>query len=151
MGSSPGQNCRAAAWLMIATRWAPGTSLAAIILIGSLAAITQAFYGNVDLWLGLAIGVPGAIGVVAVHLRDAEHGHGGVADELLDAASVLLERSAREVEERLEGPADVLRIAPVDQLGRTDDVREHDRRELPLPAPAGVDGSAARGAEPRFV
>jgi uncharacterized membrane protein YfcA len=25
----------------------------------------QALYGNVDLWLGLAIGVPGVIGVVA--------------------------------------------------------------------------------------
>jgi hypothetical protein len=96
-------------------------------------------------------GGDGAIGVVAVHLRDAEHGHGGVADELLDAASVLLERGPREVEKRLEGPADVLRIAPVDQLGGADDVREHDRRELPLPAPAGVDGSAAGGAEPRFV
>jgi uncharacterized protein len=52
-------------WLGYEQKEATGTSLTAIILIGSLAAITQAFYGNVDLWLGLAIGVPGAIGVAA--------------------------------------------------------------------------------------
>jgi uncharacterized membrane protein YfcA len=44
---------------------ATGTSLAAIVVIGALAAGAQALYGNVDLWLGLAIGVPGVVGVVA--------------------------------------------------------------------------------------
>lgn len=52
-------------WLGFEQKEATGTSLAAIILIGSLAAATQAVYGNVDLWLGLAIGVPGVIGVIA--------------------------------------------------------------------------------------
>ncbi len=52
-------------WLGYEQKEATGTSLTAIIVIGSLAAATQAVYGNVDLWLGLAIGVPGAIGVVA--------------------------------------------------------------------------------------
>jgi uncharacterized membrane protein YfcA len=52
-------------WLGYGQKEATGTSLTAIILIGALAAGAQAIYGNVDLWLGLAIGVPGAIGVVA--------------------------------------------------------------------------------------
>jgi hypothetical protein len=52
-------------WLGYEQKEATGTSLTAIILIGSMAAATQAVYGNVDLWLGLAIGVPGVIGVLA--------------------------------------------------------------------------------------
>jgi uncharacterized membrane protein YfcA len=52
-------------WLGFEQKEATGTSLTAIILIGSLAAATQAIYGNVDFWLGLGIGVPGAVGVVA--------------------------------------------------------------------------------------
>ena len=52
-------------WLGYDQREATGTSLAAICIIGALAAAIQAAYGNVDLVKGLAIGVPGAIGVVA--------------------------------------------------------------------------------------
>jgi uncharacterized membrane protein YfcA len=52
-------------WLGYEQKEATGTSLAAIIVIGALAAGAQALYGNVDLWLGLAIGVPGVVGVVA--------------------------------------------------------------------------------------
>jgi len=52
-------------WLGYEQKEATGTSLAAIIVIGSMAAAAQALYGNVDLWLGLAIGVPGVAGVVA--------------------------------------------------------------------------------------
>jgi uncharacterized membrane protein YfcA len=52
-------------WLGYEQKEATGTSLTAIIVIGSLAAAAQALYGNVDLWLGLAIGVPGVIGVMA--------------------------------------------------------------------------------------
>jgi uncharacterized membrane protein YfcA len=52
-------------WLGYEQKEATGTSLAAIIVIGALAAIAQAVYGNLDFWLGVAIGVPGAIGVVA--------------------------------------------------------------------------------------
>ena len=40
----------------------------------------------------------GAQGVVLVHDRDAEHGHDGVADELLDGAAVALDRLAHRVE-----------------------------------------------------
>jgi uncharacterized membrane protein YfcA len=52
-------------WLGYEQREATGTSLAAIIVIGTMAAGAQAAYGNVDLWLGLAIGAPGVAGVVA--------------------------------------------------------------------------------------
>jgi uncharacterized membrane protein YfcA len=52
-------------WLGYGQKEATGTSLTAIVLIGSLAAATQAIYGNVDFWLGIAVGVPGVIGVVA--------------------------------------------------------------------------------------
>ena len=52
-------------WLGYEQKEATGTSLTAIIVIGSLAAGAQALYGNVDFWLGLAIGVPGVLGVVA--------------------------------------------------------------------------------------
>jgi uncharacterized membrane protein YfcA len=52
-------------WLGYEQKEATGTSLAAIIVIGAMAAGAQALYGNVDLWLGLAIAVPGVAGVVA--------------------------------------------------------------------------------------
>jgi uncharacterized protein len=51
-------------WLGYEQKEATGTSLAAIIGIGILAAVTQGAFGNGDLLLGLAIGVPGVIGVV---------------------------------------------------------------------------------------
>jgi uncharacterized protein len=52
-------------WMGYEQKEATGTSLAAIVVIGALAAGAQALYGNVDLLLGLAIGVPGVAGVVA--------------------------------------------------------------------------------------
>jgi uncharacterized membrane protein YfcA len=52
-------------WLGYEQKEATGTSLGAIIVIGTMAAGAQALYGNVDLWLGLAIGAPGVAGVVA--------------------------------------------------------------------------------------
>jgi uncharacterized membrane protein YfcA len=51
-------------WLGYEQKEATGTSLAAIIGIGVLAAATQGAFGNGDLLLGLAIGVPGVFGVV---------------------------------------------------------------------------------------
>ena len=52
-------------WLGYGQKEATGTSLTAIIVIGAMAAGAHALYGNVDLWLGLAIGVPGVLGVLA--------------------------------------------------------------------------------------
>jgi uncharacterized membrane protein YfcA len=51
-------------WLGYEQKEATGTSLAAIVVIGTVAAAAQALYGNVDLALGLAIGLPGVAGVV---------------------------------------------------------------------------------------
>ncbi len=52
-------------WLGYEEREATGTSLAAIALIGALAAAAQAVAGNVDFLKGLMIGVPAVVGVVA--------------------------------------------------------------------------------------
>jgi uncharacterized membrane protein YfcA len=52
-------------WLGYGQKEATGTSLAAIIVIGLLAGVGQAIYGNVDLWKGLLIAVPAIAGVTA--------------------------------------------------------------------------------------
>ena len=52
-------------WLGYDQREATGTSLAAICIIGALAAAIQAAYGNVDFVNGLAIGAPAIAGVLA--------------------------------------------------------------------------------------
>jgi uncharacterized protein len=52
-------------WLGYEQKEATGTSLAAIIVIGLLAAAGHALYGNVDLGKGLLIAIPGVAGVVA--------------------------------------------------------------------------------------
>jgi uncharacterized membrane protein YfcA len=52
-------------WLGYEEREATGTSLAAIVLIGLLAAGLHGLYGNVDLLKGLLIGLPAIGGVVA--------------------------------------------------------------------------------------
>lgn len=62
-------------WLGYGQKEATGTSLAAIIVIGLLAAGAQAVYGNVDLWKGLLIAVPAIGGVItgtAVQQRISE-------------------------------------------------------------------------------
>jgi uncharacterized membrane protein YfcA len=52
-------------WLGYEQKEATGTSLAAIIVIGVLAAVGHALYGNVDLWKGVLIAIPAVAGVVA--------------------------------------------------------------------------------------
>jgi uncharacterized membrane protein YfcA len=52
-------------WLAYDQKEATGTSLAAIIVIGVLAAAAHAIYGNVDLWKGVLIALPAVAGVVA--------------------------------------------------------------------------------------
>jgi len=59
-------------WLGYDQKEATGTSLAAICIIGALAAAVQAGYGNVDLVKGLAIGAP-AIGGVLVGTAVQQH------------------------------------------------------------------------------
>jgi uncharacterized protein len=52
-------------WLGYGEREATGTSLAAIAVIGALAAGAHGLFGNVDPLKGLLIGVPAVAGVVA--------------------------------------------------------------------------------------
>ncbi len=52
-------------WLGYGHREATGTSLAAIAVIGALAAAAHAAYGNVDLWNGLLVAAPAIAGVLA--------------------------------------------------------------------------------------
>jgi uncharacterized protein len=80
-------------WLGYENKEATGTSLAAIIVIGILAASTQGLYGNVDPALGLAIGVPGVIGVVAgtaLQQRLSERAVAGAFVALLLASAAVL-------------------------------------------------------------
>jgi len=51
-------------WLGYDSRRATATSLAAIIVIASFAAIVQATYGNVNVGDGILIGVPAVAGVL---------------------------------------------------------------------------------------
>ena len=52
-------------WFGYDYREATGTSLAAIVVIGALAAGLHGTYGNVDLGDALLIGVPAIVGVIA--------------------------------------------------------------------------------------
>jgi len=52
-------------WMGYGQREATGTSLAAIAIIGALAAGVHALYGNVDLAKGLLVAAPAIAGVVA--------------------------------------------------------------------------------------
>src|ERR671916_2247608 len=52
-------------WLGYEQKEATGTSLAAIAVIGVLAAAGHALYGNVDFWKGVVIAIPAVAGVVA--------------------------------------------------------------------------------------
>jgi uncharacterized membrane protein YfcA len=52
-------------WLAYGEREATGTSLAAIVLIGTYGAVDQALYGNVSPSYAALVGVPALAGVVA--------------------------------------------------------------------------------------
>jgi hypothetical protein len=81
-------------WLGYEHKEATGTSLAAIVIIGALAAGAQAIYGNVHVGLGLAIAVPGVAGVVAgtaVQQRISDRAVAGAfVALLLTSAAVLI-------------------------------------------------------------
>ncbi|MBD0281555.1 MAG: sulfite exporter TauE/SafE family protein [Thermoleophilaceae bacterium] len=81
-------------WLGYEQKEATGTSLAAIIVIGGMAAAAQAAYGNVDLAKGLLIGLPGAAGVVAGAAIQQRISHRAVAAAfivlLLASAAILI-------------------------------------------------------------
>ena len=76
-----------------------------------------------------------ALGIVLVGDRSAEHGHHGVADELLDRAAEALELVAQP---RVVGPeqrAHLLGIHPLRARGEADEVGEEDGDDLALLEP----------------
>jgi uncharacterized membrane protein YfcA len=80
-------------WLGYGHREATGTSLAAIAVIGALAAVAHAVYGNVDLWNGLLIAAPAIAGVLAgtaLQQRISERAVAGAFVVLLVASAAVL-------------------------------------------------------------
>jgi hypothetical protein len=66
----------------------------------------------------------GPQGIVLVQLRDAEHGHDRVSDELLHRAAVLLERASGFVEVAPHHAADCFRIKRLAESGGAGHVGE---------------------------
>jgi len=80
-------------WLGYEHKEATGTSLAAIAVIGALAAAGHALYGNVDLWDGLLIAAPAIAGVLAgtaLQQRISERAVAGSFVVLLVASAAVL-------------------------------------------------------------
>jgi uncharacterized membrane protein YfcA len=80
-------------WLGYEQKEATGTSLAAIIVIGVLAAVGHALYGNVDFWKGVLIAIPAVAGVVAgtaVQQRISERAVAGAFVVLLIGSAAVL-------------------------------------------------------------
>ena len=68
--------------------------------------------------------------IVLVRLRDAEHRHHGVADELLDGAAVSLDDRLHLLEVACEQRPQRLGIGLLSQLGRAAEVAEQDGHRL---------------------
>jgi hypothetical protein len=80
-------------WLGYEHKEATGTSLAAIGVIGTLAAVAQALYGNVDFWKGVLVGLPAVAGVLAgtaLQQRISERAVAGAFIVLLVASALFL-------------------------------------------------------------
>jgi uncharacterized membrane protein YfcA len=80
-------------WFAYGEREATGTSLAAIALIGALAAAVHGAYGNVHLAEGVLIGLPAVAGVVAgtaIQQRISARAVAGVFALLLVASAAVL-------------------------------------------------------------
>jgi hypothetical protein len=80
-------------WLGYGQREATGTSLAAIAVIGAVAAAAHAAYGNVDLWNGLLVAAPAVAGVLvgtALQQRISERAVAGAFVVLLLASAAVL-------------------------------------------------------------
>jgi len=80
-------------WLGYGQREATGTSLAAIALIGALAAAAHAFYGNVDVAKGLLVAGPAIGGVLAgtaIQQRISERAVAGAFVVLLLVSAAVL-------------------------------------------------------------
>ena len=69
--------------------------------------------------------------IVLAHLRHAEDGDHGIADELLDAAAVPLDDRFRGLEVARHHTAQALRIDSLAERGRAAHVAEEDAHDLP--------------------
>ena len=80
-------------WLGYEQREATGTSLAAIAIIGAVAAAAHAFYGNIDVRDGLLVAAPAIMGVLAgtaIQQRISERAVAGAFALLLVASAAVL-------------------------------------------------------------
>ena len=80
-------------WLSYEEREATGTSLAAIVVIAAFGAVGQAFYGNVDVLIGLLVTAPAVVGVVAgtaLQQRISPRAVSGIFAVVLVASAVYL-------------------------------------------------------------
>jgi uncharacterized membrane protein YfcA len=81
-------------WFGYDQRAATATSLAAIVVIGALGTAAQAAYGNVDVWHGLLVALPGMAGVLAGTMVQQRLSERAVASAfillLLGSAAVLI-------------------------------------------------------------
>ena len=93
-----------------------------------------------------------AKGVVLVDLWEAEDSHRRIADELLDRATVSLEDRAKFHVVARHELAQRLRIGPLAERRRSDEVAEHDRHRLAnIGRRLDFQRRSARGAEPCSV
>jgi hypothetical protein len=91
--------------------------------------------------------------VVLVQRGQPEHGHHRVADELLHGAAVTLDRVLHRIEVAADHLPHRLGVEPVAEVGRADEIAEHDRDRLADlgGTTGGVEGGAAEPAEPEAV
>ncbi len=97
-------------------------------------------------------GAHGTFGVVLVRNRRPEHGHHGVADELLDGASEALQIGLDPFVVCAQHGADVLRVGSVGPAREADEVDEEHGDDLPL-LPDGsrsLERASTGKAEPRM-
>ena len=94
----------------------------------------------------------GALGVVLVRDRHAEHGHDRVSGELLHRPAVRRDVRRGTVEERGHAAPDDLRVASGDERGGIDEIDEQRRRELALHGRSlGSGEEAPRGGFPHLA
>ena len=83
-------------------------------------------------WVMARAGADRPFGVVLVGALQAEDGHDGVADELLDHPAVGLDRRLPAGEARVDDGAGVLRVQPLGHDGEVDEVGEENADQLAL-------------------
>ncbi len=77
-------------------------------------------------------GSDGEVGILLARATQPEHGHDGIADELLDHAAVGLDQRVPSCEVLVDERADVFRVERPRQHGEVDEVGEQHRDELAL-------------------